>query len=1004
MPIINIEVLQDIWGGSEDADARITATVNKARVDAYRVSNQFIVFPRDLVTPVVNGLPTRPFILLPLPIGYYWHVDVFVNGEAPLRRTVIVPEGEGPFNFEDLIDVDPDSAQPDSSQDLYRAWLDQLEALIASVHGIPAGGSTGQVLAKVNNSDYNVQWVDQTGGNGGSGNNALIKSGHWNYPSINGVAIQPTADGESIALKSSNSAALRWHIRDGGPSLANYAPSIISINNPGTDGNIVTFNISEQEVAPPVGYHYGVSIDTGDTQYSGRYISTASTTTTLTLDYVVSTDSYNRDGVTGYITLPSVYNQVEARQDGIWIKNANWSEDPTFTNYWQFKTDGSISFPTRPSNARAGYGEILQFGNNSSQSIITGPPAQDGSAAQRIVVQGQNGSSTGGEGGDVYLWAGSGVANNATGGDIKVDAGQGTGTGEGGTVKIRGGYTPSGTGGSIEITSGYSTEGTGGSVHINASGGGVTGGDIQLNTFNQVQGQRSWTFNDNGHITFPDGTVQPTAYVPGGQFVALPEFLTYTTGRDALPDLNTNFGWDSSGVWFGPTFADGPSNPSYPIFSNFTLSETDKVVISFDVDITDGCTDAGVCVYLDGQVPNWAWFPDASRIAAQFNCPNPQLIGQTGIAEADNDEIPANALYRIVFTYDPTAEVEKVVFQYLDVATSTELTRLTLNEALPTGAYRIGFASDTDPGDGPNSTPADRAYISNLNISVNNGATTYTDTLQEGYSGDQLLNTGDITFSGVKIIGAGTASGDGNENSTMELVPDLGLYSNNQYLIIDPTAPNHIHVRAGGTQDSSYADLILGGEVNHVVVSDQGGSVTINGANGEYIGDPYNADNQIATIGQLNSAVSYLPIRYTPAFTATGLTYTGSGTSHPCYNSYYVKVGSMVTFYIEADLTTVTSFGTGQLNFELPFMPHGGMMNHFTGWINVDPSVNPDNAGHVILNADHLVGTKTLDMHYIKQSGGANSPIMEAMLTQGHPVTLTTTSKIYVNGTYITSE
>jgi hypothetical protein len=144
--------------------------------------------------------------------------------------------------------------------------------------------------------------------------------------------------------------------------------------------------------------------------------------------------------------------------------------------------------------------------------------------------------------------------------------------------------------------------------------------------------------------------------------------------------------------------------------------------------------------------------------------------------------------------------------------------------------------------------------------------------------------------------------------------------------------------------------------------------------------------------------------RWTPNFTATGLTYTGSNSTHPCYNSYYVKSGHLVSFYIQIDLSTVTNFGSDQYKVELPFTPHGTMMNHFSGWVNVDPSVNPDNAGHVILNADHLVGTNVLDLHYIKQSGGANSPIMEAIFKQGTPVVLTTSSKIYINGTYISAE
>lgn len=93
-----------------------------------------------------------------------------------------------------------------------------------------------------------------------------------------------------------------------------------------------------------------------------------------------------------------------------------------------------------------------------------------------------------------------------------------------------------------------------------------------------------------------------------------------------------------------------------------------------------------------------------------------------------------------------------------------------------------------------------------------------------GGSGD----TGDITFNGVKIIGAGTASGDGNGYSTIELVPNNSLYSNDQYLVIDPTEPTHIHIRAGGTQDSSNAELILGGENNHVSVLDGNGVRILN--------------------------------------------------------------------------------------------------------------------------------------------------------------------------------
>lgn len=89
---------------------------------------------------------------------------------------------------------------------------------------------------------------------------------------------------------------------------------------------------------------------------------------------------------------------------------------------------------------------------------------------------------------------------------------------------------------------------------------------------------------------------------------------------------------------------------------------------------------------------------------------------------------------------------------------------------------------------------------------------------------DQDLNTTNspafdtITISGSQIFGGGENSGDGNNKGTLELVPDNTLYNNDQYLIVDPTAPNHIHLRAGGNQDNSNAQLIIGGENSNISV------------------------------------------------------------------------------------------------------------------------------------------------------------------------------------------
>lgn len=379
-----------------------------------------------------------------------------------------------------------------------------------------------------------------------------------------------------------------------------------------------------------------------------------------------------------------------------------------------------------------------------------------------------------------------------------------------------------------------------------------------------------------------------------------------------------------------------------------------------------------------------------------------------------------------------------------------------------------------------------------------------------------------------------SSSGDGFGNDTIELIPDQNL-SVDQRIIIDPTAPNHIHIRAGGIQDESQAYLILGGERTHVQVSDQQGDVriktklsdityslqnvnqessnllvvdgefafdwnwfvyhngtkysangyytqngqtfitqydipfetggyyiigyargendwnfssdgslygpgessvvkvtgienatdsnslsvtssgtmTVTAAGGDmnfwmdggmYIGES-DSNNQIIKRSDLNSFPNsmFQQVRYSPTFSATGLTFTGSDTTYPTYNSYYIKAGQMVSFVIEVDLSTVTNFGTGQYKLELPVDPAFGY-NHFTGWANVDTAVNPDvTDGHVVLNVDHAGITSTLDLHYLKQAGGAHTPIVEGLFMQGTPVTLTTSSKIYVNGTYISA-
>jgi hypothetical protein len=413
---------------------------------------------------------------------------------------------------------------------------------------------------------------------------------------------------------------------------------------------------------------------------------------------------------------------------------------------------------------------------------------------------------------------------------------------------------------------------------------------------------QEWTFRTDGRIEFPDGTIQTT-----GNIRPAADFLTWGEGTTHLPDLNTHFGWNSNGLWFqNADESDGAT--SYPVFTDFTIPEDSSVVVEFIFDANTECNNIGVCVYSDGDNPEWDYATNSSRIAAQFDCFDLKLFGRTTSAAGDVG-IPESGLYRVRFAYDPTASTNKVTVSYTAQGSDEVIESLSINEALPAGPYRIGFAADQD-------SDTTKTYMTYLSINVDNddqdqgddnygadldtgnsGTTSDTDlvlpvaikdgegddfitftrtstgtariatpqddlslrsardiTLFPGSDGDgnvyigwgdaeltpdatnrvatigdvqAATGLGDITFDGVKITGAGTASGDGLGAGTMELVPDADLYANDQYLVIDPTDPNHIHIRAGGEIDESIAKVIIGGERNHVYVSDSAREVSI---------------------------------------------------------------------------------------------------------------------------------------------------------------------------------
>ena len=191
----------------------------------------------------------------------------------------------------------------------------------------------------------------------------------------------------------------------------------------------------------------------------------------------------------------------------------------------------------------------------------------------------------------------------------------------------------------------------------------------------------------------------------------------------------------------------------------------------------------------------------------------------------------------------------------------------------------------------------------------------------QGLLGGGSANTGDITFNGVKIIGAGAASGDGLGYSTLELVPD-GTLNTDQYIVVDPTTPNHIHLRAGGTQDSSTAELYLGGELNYVRARDNLG-VRLNNAqfipdsvyfqqgtdydtatwstdeSGNHwidivISDPISPTRSADPINTAGSRFAQYNRNRIEVFTGSSLfTVSGNGQAYYLGNPYYYRIGTV---------------------------------------------------------------------------------------------------------------
>ena len=357
----------------------------------------------------------------------------------------------------------------------------------------------------------------------------------------------------------------------------NYS-NINLVINPGTDDLASTVTNVISSGSPPLytitlGTAHAEPITIGDIDFNYTYINTIGLDTTLNGGEGYFGMATGDDDITIrsgrditldaaddiFITAGDILDVRLVNRDGNTVSDGIEiiTETTASTKTWVFRFDGNLELPegfSLPTQTNTGYnwnntlnGPTLKLSNDSqNQVIITGPTTTEATPySQRIVIQGQRGfgtwsTSTVGEGGDIYIWGGVGGESNTnvggSGGDVKLRGGQGQNN-YGGYVRIEGGNaalwdsTSTGDGGFVEITGGDIEESignasrggdvriTGGRAYSTSTQSGVvqiiTGGTINPG----VNGDHTWEFGNDGTLTFPDDTVQTTAY-PGITTVA----------------------------------------------------------------------------------------------------------------------------------------------------------------------------------------------------------------------------------------------------------------------------------------------------------------------------------------------------------------------------------------------------------------------------------------------------------------------------------------------------
>jgi hypothetical protein len=398
---------------------------------------------------------------------------------------------------------------------------------VSNLHII--GGSNGQALTT--NGSGNLTWTTIAGGaNTGniSFNNNIIYSN-------SGVVVN------NSDLGNGQTAGMSIPVQGDGNAVALY--------NTYGNVNLLAGNIGNSQ-----------SVQTWSFGASGNLTLPANT---FAINYANGTQVSLGGGIQSSIANGNSNVSIASSSGNIAINSAG--------NTWAFDTNGTTIFPTltipRGDEQSTITGQTLLFGDATQEAIISTPNGSNASGinSQRLVINpGKGEDSNGGEGGDIYLWAGRGGNNNGSGGDVKIRGGYAPADGTGGYIRMDGGASQAnGAPGFIEITGGQGGNTTGGYVEITGGQGATVGGDVkmyggygtatggnvniwggasgngQINEghVNIQTGGNTWTFDPSGNLSVPGDLLGPanvdfTIYANAG----VHEFVFAQDGTFYAPD------------------------------------------------------------------------------------------------------------------------------------------------------------------------------------------------------------------------------------------------------------------------------------------------------------------------------------------------------------------------------------------------------------------------------------------------------------------------------------